>query len=365
MYIQKYIKYKSKYLLLKKSFVGGAKLKYYNVGDHIYNFKVHKLFDITESTSIIFIKNDMLITTRLGKIILVNNYTTEFDIEELMDLSNIEKDFSADTTEEGLLGLALVDDKLYLSFTVKKSDKLKLLIKEFYYKNKKIVSLNKLILKVSFPTNYHHGGHLEYYNKKLYLGIGDGGPQGDPYNEAQNLNSLRGKILEIDLETREIRIKARGLRNPWKFSFDPRGNMWIGDVGWNAVESIKIISDLNRIYNFGWNYYEGSKPVDIERIKKDQVKFEDFDHPSWEYPLSDNLGRCVIGGYYMKDLGLYIFADYIGIIRALKYKPNNELEEVGNTRVLKDDLIYSLGFNGKNIYVLTNKKIYILEIIKN
>ena len=106
----------------------------------------------------------------------------------------------------------------------------------------------------------------------LYLGFGDGGPQGDPDGNAQNLDDLRGKILRIDVRGGDgyripadnpflgaggrPEIFARGLRNPWRFSFDPDdGALWVGDVGFVNWEEIDRIEGGE---NLGWPMLEGN-----------------------------------------------------------------------------------------------------------
>ena len=117
----------------------------------------------------------------------------------------------------------------------------------------------------------------------LYIGMGDGGSGGDPGNRAQNLDSLLGKMLRIDINgsvgTRHYRIPSsnpyvgkagrdeiwsRGLRNPWRFSFDRlTGDLWIGDVGQGRYEEIDRATNTTgsgtrgRGVNYGWHVLEG------------------------------------------------------------------------------------------------------------
>jgi glucose/arabinose dehydrogenase len=132
------------------------------------------------------------------------------------------------------------------------------------------------------PFNNHKGGRTTFgSNGYLYLGLGDGGSGGDPNNNAQNKSVLLGKILRIDVNTTQgslnygippsnpfigntqgwrEEIYAYGLRNPWRFSFDPAtGWLWCGDVGQSAWEEIDIIQNGK---NYGWRCYEGFYPYD-------------------------------------------------------------------------------------------------------
>ncbi|MEX2011240.1 MAG: PQQ-dependent sugar dehydrogenase [Chloroflexota bacterium] len=131
------------------------------------------------------------------------------------------------------------------------------------------------IMTIAQPYSNHNGGHLAFGpDGYLYIGMGDGGSAGDPGNRAQNLNSLLGKMLRINPnltsgsrnyaiprtnpyvgKTGLDEIWARGLRNPWRFSFDTRtggtGDLWIGDVGQNRWEEIDV-SRRTTAHNAGW-----------------------------------------------------------------------------------------------------------------
>jgi Glucose / Sorbosone dehydrogenase len=121
------------------------------------------------------------------------------------------------------------------------------------------------LLHVEQPEPNHNGGHLAFGpDGRLYLGLGDGGGAFDPRRAAQDPGRLLGKILAADVDAAAPRweVVARGLRNPWRFAFDPAvEEMWIGDVGQDAVE------EVNRIRlepdepppNLGWSAYEGRR----------------------------------------------------------------------------------------------------------
>jgi glucose/arabinose dehydrogenase len=139
------------------------------------------------------------------------------------------------------------------------------------------------ILTIAQPYANHNGGNLAFGpDGYLYIGMGDGGSSGDPQNRAQNINSWLGKMLRIDVDhttaTTNYRspstnpyvgrtgldaIWARGLRNPWRFSFDrTTGQLWIGDVGqarWEEIDrSSKVgTTPAGRGANYGWPILEG------------------------------------------------------------------------------------------------------------
>lgn len=135
----------------------------------------------------------------------------------------------------------------------------------------------EVLLEVSQPFSNHNGGNIAFGpDGYLYLGLGDGGSGGDPMRHAQNLTSLLGKFLRVDVDrTSEGRryaipsdnpfatgggapeVFAWGLRNPWRWSFDrATGDLWAGDVGQGAEEEVDLI---RRGGNYGWNVREGSR----------------------------------------------------------------------------------------------------------
>lgn len=139
--------------------------------------------------------------------------------------------------------------------------------------------------------------------------MGDGGSAGDPRNNAQNLNSLLGKILRIDVDgaspyaipstnpfvgrSGSDEIWALGLRNPWRFSFDRRtGRVFAGDVGQNTREEIDIIEKAG---NYGWRRYEGSLCYNPPSGCGNPPPEFPFQPPIAEYGRDE--GISVTGGY--------------------------------------------------------------------
>jgi glucose/arabinose dehydrogenase len=136
----------------------------------------------------------------------------------------------------------------------------------------------EVLLTISQPFANHNGGQLAFGpDNYLYIGMGDGGSGGDPFNNAQNPGVLLGKLLRIDVESGAVpygvpptnpflgmisyrpEIWALGLRNPWRFSFDRgTGNLYIGDVGQNNFEEIDFQpAGSPGGQNYGWNIMEG------------------------------------------------------------------------------------------------------------
>ena len=119
--------------------------------------------------------------------------------------------------------------KLYVQYTARNgSTKL-----VEYRTNGNRASAPRLLFSSADPYGNHNGGMLAFGpNGRLYFTMGDGGAAGDPENRAQNMRSLFGKLLSINVATKGVKIEALGLRNAWRFSFDrANGDLYIGDVG--------------------------------------------------------------------------------------------------------------------------------------
>jgi len=187
----------------------------------------------------------------------------------------------------------------------------------------------RLILKLDEVTGVHYGGGLQFGPEGFfYIGMGDSGPQEDPEGHGQNTMLFLGKMLRIDVDHEgdttpyavpsdnpfvgraDIRpeIWAIGLREPWRFSFDPlTGDLWAGDVGQDRYEEVDII---RRGENYGWNIYEGFEPFS-NRYRKTGVTYVP---PVFSY--GRKFGVSITGGYvYRADpkssfYGVYVFADF-------------------------------------------------------
>jgi len=196
-----------------------------------------------------------------------------------------------------------------------------------------------IIMEVEQPYSNHNAGQLAFGpDGYLYIALGDGGSAGDPLGNGQNLGTLLGSILRIDVsglsgpgdyeipadnpfvgtEGAQEEIWAYGLRNPWRFSFDLQtGLLWAGDVGQSSWEEIDIIT---KGANYGWNIMEGShcySPATGCNQSELTLPVVEYDHSQ---------GCSVTGGYvYRGDQiasfqGYYIYGDYCsGNIWALAY----------------------------------------------
>jgi glucose/arabinose dehydrogenase len=172
----------------------------------------------------------------------------------------------------------------------------------------------RLLLRVEQPFGNHNGGHLTFGpDGRLWIGLGDGGSGGDPRGYAQNMGSLLGKMLRLDVRRpgSAPEIVGLGLRNPWRYSFDrATGDLWIGDVGQGDVEEVNLTPrGATGLQNYGWNLYEGSRRYSNAAAGPGQLVF-----PVFEY--GHDSGCSVTGGYVYRgrarpaERGRYVLGDY-------------------------------------------------------
>lgn len=175
----------------------------------------------------------------------------------------------------------------------------------------------RVLLEVDQPYSNHNGGSLAFGpDGRLYLGLGDGGSGNDPEERAQDLDSRLGKLLRLDVDAAaaDWEIAAYGLRNPWRFAFDPQtGDAWIGDVGQNAWEEISVFPSGAGLLNFGWDVYEGRDEADAD----DRAELNDagtLTPPVAQYSHDDGCsvtgGVVVRGGDVAALRDRYIYGDY-------------------------------------------------------
>jgi len=238
----------------------------------------------------------------------------------------------------------------------------------------------------------HRGGAISFgADGYLYISTGDdadGGRNivGDPLNNAQNLSKLFGKILRIDVNANNnyysippsnpyqmpndgIRdeIWARGLRNPWRMSFDrSTGDLWIGDNGQDGWEEIDFLAkNAPSGANFGWRCYEGNHRY-VQTVCEDSISMTFPIHEYAGFTNNNGAGRSVIGGFVYRGqqfpamYGHYIYADYIsGNFWALRRNPNGSYQNVEQSAVISSPVtfgedwqgeLYTASFSNGNIY---------------
>jgi glucose/arabinose dehydrogenase len=174
----------------------------------------------------------------------------------------------------------------------------------------------RIIFKAAQPFSNHNGGQLQFGpGGMLFLGLGDGGSEGDPNNNGQRRIGWLSKLIRINvnLPTPRAQIYAYGLRNPWRFSFDRlTGALWIGDVGQGSWEEIDHLPPATPAgTNFGWSYYEGTHVFKTQPIDRSRLVF-----PVAQYPHNPGGNCSVTGGYVYRAsnipslYGWYVYADF-------------------------------------------------------
>ena len=242
--------------------------------------------------------------------------------------------------EQGLLGLAFAPDgtHAYINYTDNGGDTV---VAELPVSPDGLAfdgDSARPLLTIEQPYANHNGGGVEFGpDGMLYVGTGDGGAGGDPERRALDAGDLLGKLLRIDpapsgdlpytvppdnpfvgVDGARAEIWSVGLRNPWRFSFDPaRGDVWIADVGQSAFEEIDVAAadaegrNAGRGANFGWSAYEGDAEFNTDQldlVDEHHAPIHAYDHGSGRCSVS---GGAVVRGEQAGGLdGWYVFGDY-------------------------------------------------------
>jgi glucose/arabinose dehydrogenase len=245
--------------------------------------------------------------------------------------------------ERGLLGLAFhprfaTNGRFFVNYTDRRGDTH---VAEFHATSPDAAdpASERLLLTVDQPFANHNGGGLAFEGSgRLLVALGDGGSGGDPFGNGQNLDTLLGKILRIDVDAgapyavpadnpfattpgARPEIWAYGLRNPFRIAVDGQtGDLYIGDVGQSRVEEIDVErAPLRGGQDYGWNVMEGSQCYRPAR----GCSQEGLTLPVHEYTHAEGCsvtGGVVYRGCRMPELaGTYFFADYCsGFVRSFR-----------------------------------------------
>ena len=239
-------------------------------------------------------------------------------------------------SEQGLLGIAFhprytENGYFYVNYTDRAGDTVIARFRASADPNLADPGTEIRLLTVVQPYANHNGGSVNFGpDGYLYLGLGDGGAAYDPDSNAQNLDSLLGALLRIDVDRTEgekayaipthnpfangegrPEIWAYGLRNPWRFSFDARtGDLYIADVGQSSWEEIDFLPAGHAGgANFGWDYREGAHS--LNGPPPESLTFTD---PVAEYGRGG--GCSVTGGHVYRGsalpdwVGVYLYGDF-------------------------------------------------------
>lgn len=329
--------------------------------------------------------NRLFVVEQNGVIQVFDNNSATEKATTFLDIKNK----VASGGEMGLLGVTFHPDfkqNGYFFVNYTRSSPKRQTVVARYKANGQTADPNSELILLTFdqPYSNHNGGQVAFgADGYLYISTGDGGSGGDPQNNSQNLKSLLGKMLRIDVNTTEKgnygipkdnpfaknsagnreEIYAYGLRNPWRFSFDSvTKNLWVGDVGQNKVEEIDVVSKGG---NYGWKIKEANNCYDAsgDCAKNDLIP------PVWSYEQGND-GRSVTGGivYRGKKLpefaGKYICGDYVsGKIWALTYDGKTvtkatEIAKVSTVSTFGQDAngeVFICDYSAGKIYTLAKK----------
>ena len=257
--------------------------------------------------------------------------------------------------ERGLLGMAFdplydTNRRFYVFYTKNAGDTGDIVIAR-YLRSATDVNLADsssatILLTVEHSAESNHNGGMLAFGPDgcLYAGLGDGGGGGDPTNNAQSLTVSLGKLLRLDptngqactfgstINPFNSLIWSRGLRNPWRFSFDRQTHdLYIGDVGQDAREEINVSPTPNagRGLNYGWRLMEGTLCFN----PSSNCNSGGLTLPVLDYPHLS--GACsVTGGYVYRGSavsalqGTYFYADFCaGFVRSFRYQNGQPTEQ--------------------------------------
>lgn len=276
--------------------------------------------------------SDLFVVERTGAIRVIHNGTVQ--PQPFLDVSGR---ITSAGTEQGLLSMAFAPDyaksgRFYVDYTDTNGD-----TRVVEYRRSAGNPLRadpgsaREVLGVKQPFENHNGGLVLFGpDGDLYIGLGDGGSEGDPQRNGQNLGTLLGKILRIDPLQQggepygipkgnpfvgrpgaRPEIFEYGLRNPWRFSFDPfNGALAIGDVGQNEFEEVDYLPRGRAAgANLGWSAFEGDARFNGDQSPAGAVP------PIFVYSHSGG-GCSITGGYVIRDRRLptlyrrYLYGDF-------------------------------------------------------
>jgi quinoprotein glucose dehydrogenase len=315
--------------------------------------------------------NRVFIASQLGKIYVMPNDQNATRAKVFLDLSD-RVVYKQHENEEGLLGLAFhpnyrQNGQLVVYYTTT-SEPHTSVVSRFRVSpndpNQADRNSEEELLRVKQPFWNHNGGTVIFGpDGFLYIALGDGGKANDPQNNGQNVQTLLGSILRIDVDRQGEKrnygipadnpfvgyedrarpeIWAYGLRNVWRMAFDRKSNLlWAGDVGQNIWEEINIIQ---RGGNYGWNIREAKHNFSPHATGRRPELIE----PIFEY--HHDIGKSITGGLVYRGSaipilqGKYLYADYVsGMVWALAYD-HEQGQVVGNHLIAEKQMpIMSFG----------------------
>ncbi|MFZ4432020.1 MAG: PQQ-dependent sugar dehydrogenase [Microthrixaceae bacterium] len=320
----------------------------------------------------------LLLAERSGRVreVVVEGDTHRLVPDPVLDLS--ERVGSTDA-ERGLLGIAVSPDgsELYTSYTESSAGDSRVDAYPIGGDEGALradVDGRRELVAIEQPFANHNGGSLAMGpDGMLYAGFGDGGAANDPGGRAQDLSEQLGKVLRLDPTGRDDAdgdgfpddnpdlggapgIWLSGVRNPWRISFDAEtGDLWIGDVGQDAVEEIDLLDADDgggRGANLGWDLFEGDRPFELTGDPP-----ADLVEPVFTYTRDDGgcsvTGGVVYRGSAIPELdGSYLFGDFCDPrVRALRPAGEGGYEPVDLGVEVPGLVSFGTGASGE-VYVL-------------
>lgn len=314
--------------------------------------------------------NRVFIALQYGSILVMPN---DQNVEKPKTFLDIESRvaYKDKENEEGLLGFAFhpnykKNGQFFLYYTSAKDPHTSIVSRFRVSKTDPNVAdpdSEEELMRIKQPFWNHNGGAVAFGpDGKLYIALGDGGSANDPHENGQNLSTLLGSMLRIDVDCKDNgknyaipkdnpfvgrkgarpEIWAYGLRNVWGMSFDQQGNHWVGDVGQKIWEEIDLIV---RGGNYGWNIREAKHPFG----PKGSPTRKDLIEPIWEYHHEIS-GKSITGGHVYRGkrapqlTGCFLYADYVsGKIWALDYDLKNKKVRANYVLKAKSMPIISFG----------------------
>ncbi len=303
----------------------------------------------------------LFVVEQRGRIYILKDNLVQSTFLDITD--RVRSPFNEGGTEEGLLSIAFppgfgaANPYFYVYYTLKNGDNRVSRFNLSLNPNLADAGSERTILRLPHPTYMNHnGGQLAFGpDGFLYIGTGDGGGGGDPKNNSQNLGTLQGKLLRIDVELVSLQksaelnyvyvplipnnssfpsegqsyrippdnpfvgnadyqgeIWAYGLRNPWRFSFDrSTGDLYLGDVGQNAWEEVDYQPAASPGgENYGWNIMEGMQCYNSSTCDSNNLVKPVFTYQTNVEGCSISGGYVYRGTKYPGLQGIYFFGDY-------------------------------------------------------
>jgi glucose/arabinose dehydrogenase len=346
--------------------------------------------------------NRIFVATQYGSIHYFDNDPDATQMHTFLDIRERVMPFKSRENEEGFLGFTFhpkfkENGQFFVYYSIKPTEDKPHTIRISRFTTKKDNpnegDPDSEVALIEIDERYwnHKGGTVVFGpDGYLYIGIGDGGLRDDPHMNGQNLLSLMGKVLRIDVDNKTPAEKgdprwsrpalpyaipkdnpfvkdqryargevyAYGIRNPWRITFDREtGQSWMADVGQDLWEEIDLLVPGG---NYGWNLREAKHKFGVGGVEAEPRLIE----PIWEY--HHDVGKSITGGYVYRGkkipdlVGGYIYADYVsGQVWALWY--DHDKNEVTANRTIRENgtpvITFGEDDNGE-VYFTSEREIF-------